>query len=128
MMRRPPRSTLFPYTTLFRSAGIKFTDWFAPTGGRKLNGKIARTNKFKCLTDQRANVRRRAMSMDLNEIQVGKAVDQSSGNHFPDTAKVIGVHLIDIPALELLRAIRHAVEHLIGTFQEMHGAENEIQS
>src|SRR2546422_7957051 len=27
MIRRPPRSTLFPYTTLFRSGGIKF-----PTG------------------------------------------------------------------------------------------------
>src|SRR3712207_7825065 len=25
MIRRPPRSTLFPYTTLFRSAGILFT-------------------------------------------------------------------------------------------------------
>src|SRR2546430_6468486 len=26
MIRRPPRSTLFPYTTLFRSAGGQFTD------------------------------------------------------------------------------------------------------
>src|SRR3712207_7585753 len=25
MIRRPPRSTLFPYTTLFRSAGLSFT-------------------------------------------------------------------------------------------------------
>src|SRR5438876_7581343 len=25
MIRRPPRSTLFPYTTLFRSIGIPFT-------------------------------------------------------------------------------------------------------
>src|ERR1035437_3273439 len=25
MIRRPPRSTLFPYTTLFRSASFKFT-------------------------------------------------------------------------------------------------------
>src|SRR5260370_40827003 len=24
MIRRPPRSTLFPYTTLFRSEGVKF--------------------------------------------------------------------------------------------------------
>src|SRR3712207_8314987 len=24
MIRRPPRSTLFPYTTLFRSAGMRF--------------------------------------------------------------------------------------------------------
>src|SRR5688572_33215930 len=26
MIRRPPRSTLFPYTTLFRSASSTFTD------------------------------------------------------------------------------------------------------
>src|SRR2546425_11304721 len=26
MIRRPPRSTLFPYTTLFRSPGIMFKD------------------------------------------------------------------------------------------------------
>src|SRR5690554_7595856 len=25
MIRRPPRSTLFPYTTLFRSAGLRVT-------------------------------------------------------------------------------------------------------
>src|SRR3712207_8920941 len=27
MIRRPPRSTLFPYTTLFRSSGIWQTVW-----------------------------------------------------------------------------------------------------
>src|SRR3989442_12054045 len=26
MIRRPPRSTLFPYTTLFRSRGARFAD------------------------------------------------------------------------------------------------------
>src|SRR3712207_8227848 len=31
MIRRPPRSTLFPYTTLFRSLGE--TGWFAHAGG-----------------------------------------------------------------------------------------------
>src|SRR2546429_7303853 len=31
MIRRPPRSTLFPYTTLFRSSPIrKEPDWAAP--------------------------------------------------------------------------------------------------
>src|SRR3989442_10277351 len=29
MIRRPPRSTLFPYTTLFRSAAKLFTKFFA---------------------------------------------------------------------------------------------------
>src|SRR3712207_8795851 len=27
MIRRPPRSTLFPYTTLFRSIGAAVRDW-----------------------------------------------------------------------------------------------------
>src|SRR3712207_7809785 len=29
MIRRPPRSTLFPYTTLFRSVGSFFPAWVA---------------------------------------------------------------------------------------------------
>src|SRR5256886_10570071 len=29
MIRRPPRSTLFPYTTLFRSSGDTATDYFS---------------------------------------------------------------------------------------------------
>src|SRR5258708_31753844 len=30
MIRRPPRSTLFPYTTLFRSKTLRSTGQFAP--------------------------------------------------------------------------------------------------
>src|SRR3712207_6926620 len=30
MIRRPPRSTLFPYTTLFRSEGTKDASWIWP--------------------------------------------------------------------------------------------------
>src|SRR5256885_12178512 len=32
MIRRPPRSTLFPYTTLFRSAAPALVGWGAVTG------------------------------------------------------------------------------------------------
>src|SRR5260370_5805341 len=31
MIRRPPRSTLFPYTTLFRSHGLQATTLHSPT-------------------------------------------------------------------------------------------------
>src|SRR3712207_8561816 len=31
MIRRPPRSTLFPYTTLFRSSPVLFCHWNVPT-------------------------------------------------------------------------------------------------
>src|SRR2546430_9446576 len=36
MIRRPPRSTLFPYTTLFRSPGGRKTKYtvFGPTAGK----------------------------------------------------------------------------------------------
>src|SRR5256885_3300743 len=36
MIRRPPRSTLFPYTTLFRSIAYaaSFIEWFAEEGKR----------------------------------------------------------------------------------------------
>src|SRR5687768_17757187 len=47
MIRRPPRSTLFPYTTLFRSAILKeWQDlvlehgWAYGPGGTALHGKI----------------------------------------------------------------------------------------
>src|SRR5687767_15774663 len=33
MIRRPPRSTLFPYTTLFRSEALPFTIAGTTTGG-----------------------------------------------------------------------------------------------
>src|SRR2546430_12195400 len=39
MIRRPPRSTLFPYTTLFRSAGDTF-DYLPPLGILPYGGGI----------------------------------------------------------------------------------------
>src|SRR2546427_9545548 len=33
MIRRPPRSTLFPYTTLFRSLLLSLLDWIIHTVG-----------------------------------------------------------------------------------------------
>src|SRR4051794_41211810 len=32
MIRRPPRSTLFPYTTLFRSKGLEVAEGMRPVG------------------------------------------------------------------------------------------------
>src|SRR5574344_2434028 len=35
MIRRPPRSTLFPYTTLFRSYVLEFGKWLKNVKGQK---------------------------------------------------------------------------------------------
>src|SRR3712207_7990573 len=42
MIRRPPRSTLFPYTTLFRSDGVKQ----AGEDARKMGFSALKTNMF----------------------------------------------------------------------------------
>src|SRR5258708_8991088 len=39
MIRRPPRSTLFPYTTLFRSVQFEYTTW-AQDGKTDMYGKL----------------------------------------------------------------------------------------
>src|SRR2546422_1655707 len=36
MIRRPPRSTLFPYTTLFRSPPLRQRAWLLPPDARQL--------------------------------------------------------------------------------------------
>src|SRR3712207_7387815 len=42
MIRRPPRSTLFPYTTLFRSLGGALTHTAViPIGGENLSSDVA---------------------------------------------------------------------------------------
>src|SRR3712207_8382364 len=42
MIRRPPRSTLFPYTTLFRSAAHAAHDEARRGGGRPAAGSVCR--------------------------------------------------------------------------------------
>src|SRR2546430_8131229 len=41
MIRRPPRSTLFPYTTLFRSLRLPLVGALVALGGRKATGRVA---------------------------------------------------------------------------------------
>src|SRR2546425_5959603 len=54
MIRRPPRSTLFPYTTLFRSPSLARTHHSTGAGGRQVpvllirrsnDGKLARSEE-----------------------------------------------------------------------------------
>src|SRR5256885_11150209 len=53
MIRRPPRSTLFPYTTLFRSCKQSFTPFTPPSFRRRLflNGVPAFTYPGSTYTD-----------------------------------------------------------------------------
>src|SRR2546422_7951894 len=61
MIRRPPRSTLFPYTTLFRS--------FAPTGGRGVFQPPAANSVHDALTAATTPSLSRAATCPYNELR-----------------------------------------------------------
>src|SRR2546426_9447371 len=85
MIRRPPRSTLFPYTTLFRSYGIKeeLLELISLRGVGRVRGRALFQRGFKTLKDlQKANPSDLAhiptigatLAMKIKE-QVGAPVD-----------------------------------------------------
>src|SRR5437870_11308413 len=45
MIRRPPRSTLFPYTTLFRSFGLDLHGFLVGVPGRRVFQQIVRSEE-----------------------------------------------------------------------------------
>src|SRR5258708_31191058 len=60
MIRRPPRSTLFPYTTLFRSEGIAASESTEPGGGCFLPRDLLRVLEIACLrSTEHSRLRRR---------------------------------------------------------------------
>src|SRR2546430_10438522 len=62
MIRRPPRSTLFPYTTLFRSIGVKACDRFF-AGGRSTSSLDHIEQRFRVETVGE-RLGKRALSID----------------------------------------------------------------
>src|SRR3712207_6918401 len=59
MIRRPPRSTLFPYTTLFRSAGCRTSTSADAPGEESLHRRRCNdTHLFCCQHRQRTSLRR----------------------------------------------------------------------
>src|SRR2546430_13732893 len=87
MIRRPPRSTLFPYTTLFRSQVEQDLEHAAPVGpdahglGRRLEGESVaprlelRAHAVHCFAQQRLErVDRKSTRLNSSHSQISYAV------------------------------------------------------
>src|SRR2546430_6654353 len=71
MIRRPPRSTLFPYTTLFRSAGGVPGARRALLGGRRSH---ARGGHPRRVTRRRRGTDRKSTRLNSSHSQISYAV------------------------------------------------------
>src|SRR5438067_12789172 len=92
------RNSLFNREFNERVAGIKFVDRFAPAGGGKLDGEVARANKIQCFLNDRADVTARAMPMDLDQVEVRQAISQTGRGDPAEAPKIVDVGLVDAVA------------------------------
>src|SRR3712207_7941514 len=77
MIRRPPRSTLFPYTTLFRSSGITvWSDGSITVNGRKVQSVLVDGKPFLGSTDSRVATQNLPKSA-IDKIQLYQEYDRS---------------------------------------------------
>src|ERR1700730_15629981 len=109
-------------------ARIKLVHRFAPAGSGKLDGQIALANEIECFASDRFDLRAWPMAVDLDEIKMGETIDESRRSNLAHATKVIRINVVDVAILELRRAGRHAIEHLIVALKVMYGAEHEIET
>src|SRR2546427_9074884 len=78
MIRRPPRSTLFPYTTLFRSnIKIKFREGFRPFAPSVLRERVSEYFELDCESPYMllvAPVDRKSTRLNSSHSQISYAV------------------------------------------------------
>src|SRR5437773_4055933 len=71
MIRRPPRSTLFPYTTLFRS---RLRDYLHPSGGTDDEGRSGRKGHRSNCSHGRSFEDRKSTRLNSSHITISYAV------------------------------------------------------
>src|SRR2546422_5604189 len=79
MIRRPPRSTLFPYTTLFRSENVRTVNYGAklnmpPNAAFRAPGFVEGTFGLECLLDELAAKDRKSTRLNSSHGYISYAV------------------------------------------------------
>src|SRR2546422_4899152 len=95
MIRRPPRSTLFPYTTLFRSRGLREQD------------RAGRRERFERRGDQLLVARAARLSAKLHPRRLLRRPDRSE-EHTSELQSRL--HLVCRLLLEKKNALLHTTE------------------
>src|ERR1700693_5803507 len=121
------RNSLFNPELDDRVAWIKFVHGFSPAGGGKFDRETTRANEIQGFINDRADVTARAMTMDLDQVEMGQAIHQTGRGDLADAPKIVVVDLINAASDKLSRAVRNGVEHLVWIIEVMDRAEDEIE-
>src|SRR5437867_2034420 len=92
---------------------IKFIDRFPPAGGGKFNRQVACANKVESFAGDCLYLGVRPVTMDLNQIEMGEAINQPRRRDLANTTEVISIKPIDVASVELGCSLGDGVEHLI---------------
>src|SRR3712207_6971389 len=74
MIRRPPRSTLFPYTTLFRSADALVRALEPPVGGRRVAVNLPQHEGRGAVADELDGLDRKSTRLNSSHANISYAV------------------------------------------------------
>src|SRR2546426_7056670 len=74
MIRRPPRSTLFPYMTLFRSLQCPPPPEYVPLQRSLFHGTLCRKKKKPCQRVQRTGADRKSTRLNSSHLVISYAV------------------------------------------------------
>src|SRR5947209_15482963 len=78
MIRRPPRSTLFPYTTLFRSQGFVYTPHYAASKFGVLGITQSLDRKSTRLNSSHANISYAVFCLKKKKISTSLSIDHAT--------------------------------------------------
>src|SRR2546425_11987010 len=106
MIRRPPRSTLFPYTTLFRSA-VTGLAGFTRLAALALLAGLTRLAEL--------TLRRRGAVAALH---AGRTLGQRLQRQL-DTTLFVGLHDLDLDDLAFLQVVGDALHALVGDLADV---------
>src|SRR5438874_7027331 len=96
MRRRPPRSTLFPYTTLFRSGSGSVVGYSGPDGKIPL----VSTNNPQVVSAYQRNLDRKSTRLNSSHVEISYAVFclKKKKKHV-DSGKLTDAMILDTPLL-----------------------------
>src|SRR5690349_23275179 len=99
MIRRPPRSTLFPYTTLFRSSGNARPSCRLLLLALFYAGRYFKPQRVQADKAGRIALDRKSTRLNSSHVEISYAVfclKKKKNNNKPNTIDVAGNHLVKL--------------------------------